>query len=87
MKKPSDLKALKNFGKQFNELDEERVRIGAELHVAIKEATEMFGRKERVRSKRKTVEDKLSQIRASTTLKMPDTAKGGISRRIVKNTF
>lgn len=87
VKKPSDLKALKNLGEQFKELDEDRVRIGGELRVAIKEAAAMFERKEKVRSKRKAVEDKLTQIRNSTSLKIPDTAKGGISRRIVKNTF
>jgi predicted nuclease with TOPRIM domain len=81
------LKALKNFAKQFSELDEERLRLGHDLRVAIKAASELFDRKEKVRSKRKAVEDKLSQIRASTALKIPETAKGGISRRIVKNTF
>mmetsp|Transcript_31175 Transcript_31175/g.36727 ORF Transcript_31175/g.36727 Transcript_31175/m.36727 type:complete len:610 (-) Transcript_31175:125-1954(-) len=74
IKKPSDLKMLKVMQSRFEKEDQSRFAAEQALRVAIKDAVDTHAQKEKVFAKRKAVEDKLFKMRASTALKVTDTA-------------
>mmetsp|Transcript_22058 Transcript_22058/g.28768 ORF Transcript_22058/g.28768 Transcript_22058/m.28768 type:complete len:161 (-) Transcript_22058:139-621(-) len=85
IKKPSDLKMLKVMQSRFEKEDQSRFAAEQALRVAIKDAVDTHAQKEKVFAKRKAVEDKLFKVRASTALKVTDTADTRRTTRTVRS--